>query len=283
MTRRIEGRFTRAAGGQIYWQGWLPEREVSGVIVIAHGYAEHSGRYAHVAKRLVAAGYAAYALDHWGHGRSEGVRSNIGRISQAVDDLDVFVRHRAAEHSGAPVFLLGHSMGAMISLMYVTARPAPLRGLILSGAPVDLSVGTTAQRFIARLLSALAPNLGVLPPLDASLVSRDPAVVAGYDTNPLNYRGRILARTGGEAFAAVERIADRLAHVRLPLLVMHGTGDRIAAPSGARLIAQRASSKDVTLKLYDGLYHEILNEPEKDRVLDDVVTWLNARAGSSRA
>ncbi|MGH3516353.1 MAG: lysophospholipase [Haloechinothrix sp.] len=279
MTKHVEGYFPGAGIGQIYWQGWLPaaDADAVGVVVIVHGAAEHSGRYAHVGSRLATEGYASYAFDIRGHGRSEGVRANINRMSEVVADLDQTIRQAAVRHEGASVYLLGHSMGGLAALDYVTSPDTSfdLRGLILSGPAVQTELGSKAQRVLGRALSAVLPNFGVLK-IDATAVSRDPAVVSAYDTDPLNYRGKLRLRTGAETLVAADRVQARLSTVELPILVMHGTKDRLTSPAGSQLVADRAGSSDITLKLYDGLYHEVFNEPEQDSVLDDVVQWLRA-------
>jgi acylglycerol lipase len=277
VTAHVEGTFPGAAGGSVFWQAWTPAT-TKGVVVIAHGLAEHSGRYAHVAERLSEAGYAVYALDHRGHGRTDGTRANVERFAHVRADLDTLLTKARGEHPGLPVFLLGHSLGGLIALDYVVTRgDSGLTGLVLSGSAVDPSVGSAIQRRLAGLLSALTPNLGVLA-LDATAVSRDPAEVEKYVNDPLNYHGKIRARTGAETLAAVERVVSGVGTVRLPVLVMHGTLDRLTSPGGSKLVAERIGSTDKTLTLYDGLFHEIFNEPEKDVVLGDVVTWLDAHA-----
>lgn len=279
MTKHVEGYFLGASIGQIFWQGWVPEDEapVAAVVVIVHGIAEHSGRYAQVGERLASGGYASYAVDHRGHGRSEGGRANINRMSEVVADLDQLIRLSRARHEGKPVYLLGHSFGGLVALDYVTSRDVDgtLSGLILSGPLLESGAASTGQRLAAKVLSAVLPNLGVLK-LDATAVSRDPAVVADYDSDPLNYRGKLKARTGGEMLDAMIRVKVLLSTLKLPMLVLHGTADRLTDPAGSRLIAEGAGSPDVTLKLYDGLYHEVFNEPEKDAVLGDVIEWLRA-------
>ena len=277
MTDHVEGTYPGAAGGAVYWQRWEPE-QVKGIVVLSHGLAEHSGRYGHVAARLNEAGYAVYALDHWGHGRSGGTRANVERFAHLMADLDTLLTKARGEHPGRPVFLLGHSLGGLIALDYVVTRgESGLAGLVLSGAAVDPSVGSSVQRAAAGFLSRYTPNLGVLS-LDATAVSRDADEVRKYVEDPLNYHGKIRARTGAETLASVERVIQGLAGLRLPMLVLHGTKDRLTSPAGSELVAEKSGSKDKTLKLYDGLFHEIFNEPERDTVLGDVVAWLDAHA-----
>ncbi len=272
--QHIEGHITGAAGGDIFWQSWIPEAPKA-VVVVAHGLAEHSGRYAHVAERLAQSGYAVYALDHIGHGKSHGTMGNLDRMSHVIDDLDTILRSAASTHAGLPVFLLGHSVGALIALDYVqTKGQSHVNGLVLSGAAIDPSVGSPVERALAGVLSRVAPNLAVTP-LDSTTVSRDPKVVAAYDADPLNYHGRIRARTGAEVLTSVARVSRLMPTVTLPMLVLHGGSDRLVSPKGSELVVEKAGSTDLTYKVYDGLYHEIFNEPEQDEVLDDVVTWLD--------
>lgn len=277
MAQHVEGSLS-GGSGDLYWQGWLPAdgADVKGVVVLVHGLHEHSGRYAHVGERLAGDGYPAYAGDHAGHGRSGGVRGNIGRMAEVVSGVHALTRFAADRHAGAPVFVLGHSMGGLIALQYVTGSPASLRGAILSAPAVDLSAASRAMRAAGRVLSVVAPRLGVMA-LDANLVSRDPAVVRDYETDPLNYRGKIRARTGAEMVAAAEAAPERVRSLRLPLLLLHGTADRLVPRAATTLIAERAGSPDLTVKLYDGLYHEVLNEPERDVVLSDILEWLDER------
>jgi alpha-beta hydrolase superfamily lysophospholipase len=277
VTNHVEGTFPSAAGGTVYWQRWEPAT-TKAVVVLAHGLAEHSGRYAHVAGRLNDSGYALYAVDHWGHGRSEGTRANVERFSFVESDLGTLLSKAREEHPGLPVFLLGHSLGGLIALDYVVTRgESGLTGLVLSGPAVDTSAGSGIQKAAAGVLSRFAPNLGVLD-LDATAVSRDPAEVKKYVEDPLNHLGKIRARTGAEALLAVQRVVRGLPALKLPLLVMHGTEDRLAPVAGGKLVAEQAGSKDKTLKLYDGLFHEIFNEPERDAVLGDLVGWLDAHS-----
>ena len=277
MTQHVEGTFPGAAGGSVFWQSWTPDSP-KGIVVISHGLAEHSSRYGHVADRLNDAGYAVYALDHRGHGKTDGTPGNVERIAYVRGDLDSLLTQARGEHPALPVFLLGHSFGGLAALEYVVSRgQSGLTGLVLSGALVDPDAGNAIQRRLAGILSAVAPNLGVVP-LDATTVSRDPAEVKKYVEDPLNYHGKVRARSGAEIIAAVTRVVAGLPGVTLPVLVMHGAQDRLVPPGAAELIAERIGSTDKTLTLYDGLYHEIFNEPERDAVLGDVVTWLDKHA-----
>jgi alpha-beta hydrolase superfamily lysophospholipase len=271
-----DGFLAGADTAQIYWQAWLPSGEPRAVVVIAHGIGEHSGRYGHVAARLTAAGFAAYALDHRGHGRSSGPRALIDRMDHAVADVDRFVTLAASRHAGRPLHLLGHSMGGAIAIAYALAHQERLRGLVLSSAAASLASAPASARLEARVLGVVAPGAGTME-IDPSLISRDQAVVRAYREDPLVYRGKLPARTVAEIAATIEGFPAQVPELRLPLQVMAGTGDRIVSPSGSRMVHDRAGSPDRTLRLYDGLYHELFNEPERRVVLGDVTAWLDAR------
>lgn len=273
-TRTESGEFDGIGSG-VAWRAWLPDGAARGVIVLVHGVAEHSGRYTHVGQRLVAAGFAVYALDHIGHGKSAGGKANIGSMDGAADNVAAMLTIAGREQPGVPRFVVAHSMGSLITLYLATRAPIEVAGMVLSAPPLDIPVGNPVQRMLAPVLSRFTPNLGVLR-LDSSQISRDPAVVAAYDNDPLVYRGMLPARTGAEMLSATNTVKQRLARLTVPLLVLHGTADSIAAPSSSDLIERGAGSKDLTVIRYEGLYHEVFNEPEQRKVLDDVVGWLEA-------
>jgi acylglycerol lipase len=276
MTTHEEGRFKGEGGLEIYWQAWLPEGEPRAVVVLAHGASEHSGRYAWTGEQLNARGYAVYAIDHRGHGKSAGGRAVIDRMSNAVEDLHTLVERAQDAHPGRPLVLLGHSMGGCVALAYTEEHEDALDALVLSGPLAVLEAASPAQRVVGRVLSAVAPSLGVVA-IDSTAVSRDPQVVADYDSDPLNYHGKLPARTVAELSKAIDGFPEAVTRFRLPLLVMHGTADRLVPIAGGEMVAERAGSEDKTFKRYDGLFHEILNEPERQQVLDDMADWLDAR------
>lgn len=278
---RVEDKLAGSTPGvQLYWQAWLPEAEARAVVVIAHGGGEHSGRYAHVGEHLAGAGYAVYALDHRGHGRSHGNGANIEGIDLVVADLDGFVTLAAERHPGLPVYLLGHSMGGAIAISYAIRHQDRLAGLLLSGAAADVTALNKVELVAGRVLSRIAPKVGVFG-VTSSAVSRDPETVRAYDTDPLVHHGKLPARTIGELVSAGLRFPDEVRRIDIPLLVMHGTADELTPPAGSEMVHERAASADKALKLYDGLYHEIFNEPERAQVLADVTSWLDARVPAS--
>jgi acylglycerol lipase len=274
--KRVEERLTGVRGRRIFWQAWLPETEPRALVLVAHGASEHSDRYAHVARRLVDEGFAVYAIEHRGHGRSDGPRALIDRLDHAVADLDQLVRLASERHPEAQVFLLGHSMGGAIAVRYAVLHGDRLSGLILSGPLAALEAAPAAQRVAARVLSALTPRLPVVA-IDASLVSRDPAVVQAYVEDPLVHHGKLPARTVAELAAAIDAFPDEVAKITVPTLIMYGTADGLCPPAGSVMLNERIGASDKTLKAYEGLQHEILNEPEQHQVIDDLSAWLGAR------
>lgn len=267
-------------GVDLYWQAWMPDGDPKAVVVIAHGGGEHSGRYEYVGEHLTGAGYAVYALDHRGHGRSHGKGANIEGLDLVVADLDGFVSLAGDRHRGLPVFLLGHSMGGAIAISYAVRHQDRLAGLVLSGAAADVAALSKVELVASRVLSRIAPGIGVFG-VDSSTVSRDPEIVRAYDADPLVHHGKLPARTIGELVAAGLRFPEDVRRISIPLLVMHGSADALTPPAGSEMVHANASSADKALKLYDGLFHEILNEPERDQVLADVTSWLDARVPSS--
>ena len=273
--KQRELHFPGCHDASLFGQAWLPEHSARGVMVISHGLTEHGGRYAGLAARLVDKGHAVYAIDHRGHGRSTGRRANIERFDYLVSDLGIFIGRAQREHPDAPVILLGHSMGGAVALACALKYHKVLRALVLS-APT-LAAGEALPAFkvwMVKLLSAIAPNTGALT-LPAAAVSRDPAVVRAYESDPLVFRGSIPARTLAELLLAMQRLQHTAHELRLPVLVQHGTADSLVPLAAAYPIYQHLGiAKSRTLQVYEGLYHEVYNEPERDRVIGDLEAWL---------
>lgn len=261
---------------RIHWQAWLPAGDPRAVVVLAHGVSEHGGRYAWVGERLAERGFALYAGDHRGHGRSSGARAVIDRLDNAVRDLDGVVELAQAAHPGATTFLLGHSMGGAVALAYALEHQDRLDGMVLSAPLAALEAASPLTRIAGRVLSAIAPRTGVYA-IDSSCVSRDPGVVRDYDADPLNHHGKLPARTVAELTSAIGAFPDTVGRLTLPILTMHGSADRLTPPEGSEMILERAGSEDKSIVRYEGLYHELLNEPERQKVLDDIVAWMEAR------
>jgi acylglycerol lipase len=277
MATHEEGRFAGERGVEIYWQAWLPGDSVPrAVVVLAHGASEHGGRYAWTGEQLTDRGYALYAIDHRGHGRSAGDRAVIDRMAHAVEDLHTLVEKASQAWPGRPLVLLGHSMGGAVALSYTIEHEDALDALVLSAPLAALEAAPPIQLLAGRVLSVVAPKLGVVP-IDSTAVSRDPQVVADYDADPLNYHGKLPARTVAELASAIGGYPEAVKKLELPMLVLHGTADRLTPIAGSEMVVANAASADKTFKSYDGLFHEILNEPERDEVLGDMAAWLDER------
>ena len=273
----IEWTLTGHGGVELFAQGWLPEGTPRDVVAIAHGYAEHGGRYGNLVERLVPQGYALYALDHRGHGRSGGKRALVDRMEWVIEDFHRFVGEVRTRHGDQRVKLLGHSMGGNVAFGYALRWPEDLSGMILSGPLIGARV-PALQRLAMRLFSAIAPGMGTVA-LAAEAVSRDPAVVAAYKADPLVTVGKVPAGTAHELFAPLPRYLRDAPGMKVPVLIQHGEADSLVPLAGARPTIDAIGSSDKTVITYPGLFHEIYNEPEKDAVIGDLARWLEAHPG----
>jgi acylglycerol lipase len=273
MNRRWGWLASPADATRLYWQAWEPDGKARSAVVIVHGAAEHGGRYAYVAERLAAEGFAAYALDHRGHGRSAGPRASIDRLDRLVDDLGLLVARVGEEHAPGRPFMLGHSLGGAVALTYAIRHRDDLAGLAVSGPAVATEAVPVALKAVTSVLSTLAPRLPVFE-IEDDAISRDPAVVRAYQQDPLNHNGKLPARTLAEIVRSMHTMPRRVGKLRTPLLLQHGSEDRLCPPEGSRMVHVLAGSTDKTLKIYDGLYHEIFNEPEREVVVDDLLAWV---------
>ena len=238
-------------------------------VLIVHGLGEHSGRYDHVARRLAASGIDVHGFDLRGFGASGGPRAWLDRWPAYHDDVEARLLHVRELSRGRPVVLYGHSLGGLVALGYVlTDRPKP-ELLVLTAPALDSDVPDW-KRALARVLSGVAPRLQIRNGFDGSVLSRDPAVGAAYVADPLNY-GRTTTRLGAEAMAEQERVRGSLDRLAVPTLVLHGGQDTLVPPTASEPLA---GLPDVTRVVYDGLRHEVHNEPEWESVLEDVVGWL---------
>ncbi|QJB70598.1 alpha/beta hydrolase [Parasphingorhabdus halotolerans] len=274
---------SKAAGAKLFFQKWLPDTPPKAVILLIHGYAEHSGRYQYFAEHCVNRGYAVFAIDHWGHGKSDGDPGFVPDFSVFHDGVDALVEMARAAYSGLPIMLVGHSMGGLISATYLLENQSKFAAAVLSGPAIKAAEEPSAfLKAISGLLSRFLPKLGVLA-LDSNGVSRDPKVVAHYLADPLVYNGKMGARLAAEMLNNMTAIQQQASQIELPMLMLHGSNDSLAAAEGSTFLDSKISSPEKQLKIYPGLFHEIFNEPEKDAVLTDMTDWLDARIGSSAA
>jgi alpha-beta hydrolase superfamily lysophospholipase len=274
-----EGFFKGVREANIYFQSWLPESEPRGVLLVVHGLAEHSGRYMNAVNHFVPLGYAVYGIDHLGHGKSDGLRVYVERFDDYTNTLKIYFDMIQRWQPDHPIFLVGHSMGGLIGAVYLLDYQAELAGAVLSGPVVKIPKHVTpAMLFVGKMLSALIPRFGLLP-LDADGVSRDPSVVQAYVSDPLVHRGKATARLAAEMLKAMQTISGQAAKITLPIMIIQGSADRLVDPAGAQMLYDAVSSVDKGIRVYDGFYHEVFNEPEHGKVLRDVEIWLEAHLG----
>ena len=274
----IEDTFKGDKGLNLFYQCWLPDKKPKAVLLVIPGAAEHGGRYKNLVNYFVPRDYAVCALDTQGHGKSEGLRCYIDRFSDYIDDIKIFFDIVHRKYADRKIFLVGHSVGATISVAYAVKHQRDLAGLIVSG--MFLKPGSSISQVlkpVAPLISFLFPKMGVVTRLDATAISQDKAVVDAYVNDPLVHRGRIPARFGAELVKTTDKLPSLIPGIKLPIIIMHGTEDRLSNPEGSLMLYGLVGSRDKTLKLYEGFHHEIFNEPGHLQVMADVEAWLAPR------
>jgi alpha-beta hydrolase superfamily lysophospholipase len=271
----IEGSFSGVDGVKIFTREWQPAAgNAHGVVVISHGLNAHSGLYEWAAQQFISHGLAVYALDHRGRGRSEGERFFVKKFTDWTQDLATFVDIVKAREPGLPVFLLGHSAGGVIACAYALDHQDQLAGLICEDFAYQVPVPDIAV-MILKGLSRVAPHARVYK-LKNELFSRDPAVVAAMNADPLIANEAQPSETMAELARADERLKKSVQQFTLPLLILHGTADKVTKPSGSQEFYEKASSRDKTLKLYEGHFHDLLADVGKQQVMADIQTWIDA-------
>ncbi len=242
------------------------------VIVLVHGLCEHAGRYDHVVSALNGFACSVYRFDNRGHGRSGGQRGYVEDYNQYVDDAELMAAHAKKENPGKALFMLGHSMGGFITAYYGVKYPGRLSGQILSGAAVIVPPLMKDLEGFDYNAVALAPIANTL----MDLVCRDPQVVQAYKDDPLVLKEFTTKLMGEVLLTGAKELMRRMNEYSYPCLILHGGADQIVPADASRYFYDHIASKDKTLKVYDGLYHEILNEPEKETVLQDIRRWIEA-------
>lgn len=276
-TTRTERSFDGVNGVRIVYDVWTPDTEPRGVVVLSHGLGEHARRYDHVAQRFGDAGLVTYALDHRGHGRSGGKRVMVRHMAEYTGDFGSLVNTATAENPGLTRIVLGHSMGGGIVFAYGVDHPDDYDLMVLSGPAVAAQTGVNPIKILlGKAVGSLLPNLPI-EDLDDTAVTRDPEMLASYRNDPLVHHGKIPAGIGKALLLVGDTMPQRARALTAPLLVVHGAEDRLVPASGSERLVECVGSTDVHLKVYPELYHEVFNEPERQRVLDDVTTWIEAR------
>lgn len=271
-----ETTFLGAGDAQLFAQSWLPDGPAKAAIVIVHGFGEHSGRYSHVVDYLLLKNYALYSYDHRGHGRSPGQRGHINSWAEYRTDLERFVAYVQSQ-TKLPLFIFAHSMGALIALEYLLAQPKGLAGAVISGAPIQPgNVAPPLKVLAARLLSKITPTLS-MPFGDGSKgnLSRDPKVQTDFDNDPLTHN-TVTVRWGAEILEALERVKTAANKIQVPILLVHGGADPMNLPQGVQNWIGSVGSKDKNLKIYPENRHEVHNDYDYLKLMQDVEAWLSA-------
>jgi acylglycerol lipase len=278
--KTFESNFERD-GNSFFVQGWEPDTTPKAVVTLVHGLGEHIARYAHVGGALTAAGYALVGFDMRGHGRSGGARGHFPTLEAVLADINRFREYAAERYPRVPQFLYGHSLGGLLSLTYALQNPAAgFKGVVATGAALRSALQEQKAKIaLAKVLGSLVPATTIPSGLDAQSISQDAAVVTAYMNDPLVHDKTSLG-LGKAALTAIDLCFARAPEFAYPLLIMHGKADVLTYPSGSADFARLAGGKnqDVTLKLWDGMYHEVHNEPGQADVFKTVIAWLDAHS-----
>lgn len=273
--KHSESYFDGAEGMSLYTQCWLPENTTRAVIAIVHGIGEHSGRYMNVVDYVVPNQIGVYGYDLRGHGKSPGQRGHIDSWKQYRIDLMNFLRMIKSQQMGCPIFLMGHSLGALIVLDLILAENEELAGAIICGAPIEpVGVAKPYLVALARLLSRVYPRFSVGLGLDQDALSRDPAVVRAYKADPLVH-GKVSTRWGTESLSAVASVKMQVEDINIPILIIHGEADRIHTAEGTRKFFDQIRFHDKEIRVYPGGYHEVHNDLDYQEMLSDLLDWIN--------
>jgi alpha-beta hydrolase superfamily lysophospholipase len=271
----LEERLESAGGLKIFVRSWRPEGKAQAVVVLCHGFNSHGGQYIWAAEQLVTSGYAVYALDLRGRGRSDGKRFYVERIEEYLSDVATVMAVARKRDPGLRVFLLGHSAGGVISSVYTLEHQAELAGLICESFAFKVPAPDFALSAI-KGLSGFAPRLRVLR-LKNEDFSRDPAWVKALSADPLTENENQPAVTVAAMVRGNDRLKREFPQIKLPVLILHGTLDKATMPSGSQRFYAEAGSNDKTLKLYEGHFHDLLADRGKEQVMTDIKAWIAAR------
>ena len=272
----IETSWQTGDGIPIFARDWQPELPARAVVVMIHGLGDHSGRYAHIAAAMNAAGYAALAPDLRGHGRSGGKRGHFPSYAAVADDIECALKEAANRYPGVPRFLYGHSLGGALVLFTILKRKPAIRGAIVTSPGLAPGMPQPAAKLAAaKVLNVLLPAFTLPNGLDLGNLSHDPAIQAAYFSDPLNHP-LISARLGMELITQGAWVCSQKGEFPVPMLLLQGTGDHLVSPAATREFAAGLTG-DVTYREWDGWYHELHNEPGKAEVIQTMVDWLNTK------
>lgn len=268
--------FTTPDGLNIHTKYWKYPGESQRVVIIVHGYAEHSGRYVHVAESLRDAGYHVYALDHRGHGQSDGVRAHVTGHTDFIRDLKLFHGRIRENHPDATIFILGHSMGALITSQFIITYPDAVGAATIISLPIHMAKtqpGYVAT--IARVVSRVNSKIILLPAVENVVLTRDEEMVQDLANDPLHYTGGARVSMGVYHIDIGKWVEERIPEIAMPILVIGGGADDFVPLSGTETLYEKASSTDKTLKIWEGMLHEPLNEIGREEVIETIIEWFN--------
>ncbi|MDD2694673.1 MAG: lysophospholipase [Anaerolineales bacterium] len=260
----------------LFAQIWQPDGDPRGVVCLVHGLGEHSGRYQHVAEFLTQGGFTLLAIDLRGHGKTPGPRGHASNLDELLDDIESMLNEASRRFPGKPRFLYGHSLGATLALSYVLRRKPDLCGVVVSGPGLRTSLTEqTMKVLMIKALGSLLPKMSIPTGLNPQTICNDPAVVQAYVNDPLVHNRTSLALARA-SIGELDWLFAHAAEFHLPLLIQQGSSDRLIYPQGAREFAALVKG-GCTLKLWEGLGHEVHNEPGKEQVLGFMLQWLVER------
>ncbi len=267
--------FEGVAGIKIAARSWTSENVIRGIMILVHGFNSHSGYFGWAAEQFASNGFAVYALDHRGRGKSEGERFYVEKFSDWLEDVDKLSDIARSENAGVPVYMLGHSVGGVIASSYVFEHQTEIAGLICESFAFDVGLPELAQLALEGA-SYLIPHLPVYS-LKNEIFSRDPKVVEQMNNDPLIANEKQPAETVSEVLKAAARLKENMPNFKIPVFIIHGTADKATRPEGSQYFYDNVGSEDKTLKLYEGGYHDLLNDIDKETVMRDILAWINER------
>ncbi|WP_373493958.1 lysophospholipase [Aquiflexum sp.] len=276
--KHLETSYTTHDGIKLYLQAWMPEKSEASILIV-HGLGEHSSRYAHFAKKLVNRNIAVFTFDGRGHGKSSLPKPTayVSDYKDYLKDIDALFGKVKNFVADAPAFIFGHSMGGGMVAAYALNYQPEAKGIILSAPALKPDVNVSKLLIAgASILSNLVPNMKVLK-IESEMISHDPAEVKKYKEDPLNYQESIPARTGYQILRMIKEIQSKSNQFQYPVLLLHGTGDQLTNPKGTEEFLKNIASKDATFRRYPDLYHELINEIEKEEIMEDILKWILER------
>ena len=276
-----ESSFRGVGGLNIFTRSWKPDGKPRAVVILIHGFNAHSGYMEYPAEQFASNGFAAYALDLRGRGRSEGERFYVEEFSDYLTDVDSLVTSARAENPGLPIYVLGHSAGGVIATSYVFEHQSEIAGLICESFAYDVGL-PNAVALILKGISHLTPHLHVFS-LNNADFSRDPAAVERMNNDPLIENESQPAETAAVMLKAADALTGHFPQFTVPVFIMHGTEDKATRPAGSEKFFELAGSTDKTIKLYEGYYHDLLNDVDKEIVMADILNWVNERLPAEAA